>query len=379
MKKNNDNYFENRNEKNILKTREILNDIPDFAKEFFVGIQMRTSELTRLNYAYDMRIFFDYLSKIKLKCKLLPTEITLAQLNELSALDIELYMEHLSNYKFNGKTYKCGENAKERKLSSLRSFFSYYYKKDKLRENVSSKVDLPKLHDKTIVRLEKNEIYDLLNEAETADNFSKMQKAFHKSTQKRDSALLTLFLGTGIRISECIGIDKDDIDFKNNSFIITRKGGNKSILYFSNEVASALVAYIDWLNNEVDSHTSFGNKIKDSNALFFSIQGKRICVRSVELLVKKYSAIITPLKKITPHKLRSTYGTELYRETQDIYVVADVLGHKDINTTKKHYAAMSDEIRKKASNAVKLHETVSANNILKNKATDLVDSEDKNK
>ena len=83
---------------------------------------------------------------------------------------------------------------------------------------------------------------------------------------------------------------------------------------------------------------------------------KRMNVRSVENLVKKYAKIVTPLKKITPHKLRSTYGTNLYRETGDIYLVADVLGHSDVNTTKKHYAALEDERRRSARNAVKLRE-----------------------
>lgn len=92
------------------------------------------------------------------------------------------------------------------------------------------------------------------------------------------------------------------------------------------------------------------------NALFLSLQKKRMNVRSVENLVKKYARIVTPLKKITPHKLRSTYGTNLYRETGDIYLVADVLGHSDVNTTKKHYAALEDERRRSARNAVKLRE-----------------------
>ena len=70
--------------------------------------------------------------------------------------------------------------------------------------------------------------------------------------------------------------------------------------------------------------------------------------------MKKYARQVTPNKKITPHKLRSTYGTALYKETGDIYLVADVLGHKDVNTTKKHYAAIEDERRRKARNAVKL-------------------------
>ena len=89
-------------------------------------------------------------------------------------------------------------------------------------------------------------------------------------------------------------------------------------------------------------------------ALFVSLQNKRMGVRTVEKLVKKYASYATPLKHITPHKLRSTYGTNLYRETNDIYVVASVLGHKDVNTTRKHYAAMTEDIRREAATKVKL-------------------------
>ena len=96
--------------------------------------------------------------------------------------------------------------------------------------------------------------------------------------------------------------------------------------------------------------------MKDDDALFLSLQGKRINIRTVENLVKKYATIAAPLKKITPHKLRSTFGTTLYRETKDIYVVADILGHRDVNTTKKHYAAISDEIRRNSANLIKLRQ-----------------------
>ena len=78
-------------------------------------------------------------------------------------------------------------------------------------------------------------------------------------------------------------------------------------------------------------------------------------MRAVENLVKKYARIVSPLKKITPHKLRSTYGTALYRETGDIYIVADVLGHRDVNTTRKHYAAITEDHRRSVADAVKLH------------------------
>ena len=88
--------------------------------------------------------------------------------------------------------------------------------------------------------------------------------------------------------------------------------------------------------------------------MFLSLQDRRISTRTVQELVKKYARIVSPLKKITPHKLRSTFGTRLYKKTGDIYVVADCLGHKDVNTTKKHYAAITEDIRKKAAQAISL-------------------------
>jgi site-specific recombinase XerD len=162
-------------------------------------------------------------------------------------------------------------------------------------------------------------------------------------------ALLTLLLGTGIRVSECVGLDLNDIDFKNGGIRIHRKGGKEVTVYFGTEVEDALLDYLEERNQMIAEEGS-------ENALFLSMQKKRIAVRSVENLVKKYSRMVTPLKKITPHKLRSTYGTSLYKETGDIYLVADVLGHSDVNTTKKHYAALEDERRRSARNKVKLRE-----------------------
>lgn len=120
-------------------------------------------------------------------------------------------------------------------------------------------------------------------------------------------------------------------------------------VYFGEEVEDALK---DYLKEREQIIPEKGHE----DALFLSLQRKRMSVRSVENLVKKYSRIVTPLKKITPHKLRSTYGTNLYRETGDIYLVADVLGHSDVNTTKKHYAALEDERRRSARNKVRLRE-----------------------
>ncbi|MGI6004428.1 MAG: tyrosine-type recombinase/integrase, partial [Christensenellales bacterium] len=89
---------------------------------------------------------------------------------------------------------------------------------------------------------------------------------------------------------------------------------------------------------------------------FLSLQKRRISVRAVQELVKKYASIAAPLKKISPHKLRSTYGTALYQQTGDIYLVADVLGHRDVNTTRKHYAAMNEDKRRLAARAITLRD-----------------------
>jgi len=226
--------------------------------------------------------------------------------------------------------------------------FKYFYKSGDLESNVASLVDLPKLHEKAIIRLDVDEVARLLDGVESGEGLSDKQKQFHELTKSRDLAMLTLFLGTGIRISECVGLNCEDIDFRNMSIRITRKGGNQSVLYLSDEVAEALNEY-----NEIRPTLKGAD---DSPAFFLSIQGKRISTRAVQNLVKKYSSIITPLKHITPHKLRSTYGTSLYQETGDIYLVADVLGHKDVNTTRRHYAAQAEENRRLAAKSIKLRE-----------------------
>lgn len=338
------NYFQDRDRSNIEKLSRYMESLPKFCFNYFLDLEPYTSTLSRLNYAMDLRVFFDFLARFKFVCK--PEELTLEQLNKVTADDISSYLSYLSYYTFNGKNYKNSEKGKARKLSSIRSLFKYLFNKEKLSSNVASKVSTPKIHQKDILRLEVDEVGKLINQAENPNLLTKQQQGFNKHTQERDVAMLTLFLGTGIRVSECVGLNVEDVDFDNNAFKVTRKGGNQVILYFSEEVKEAL---LKWL--EVREQKKLPPEEK---ALFISLQNRRITVRAVENLVKKYSRAVTPLKKISPHKLRSTYGTNLYRETGDIYIVADVLGHKDVNTTKKHYAAISEDKRRSVAEIVKL-------------------------
>lgn len=343
-------YYEDVNIKNELKLREMLKKMPAFCKQFFIGIEPRTSSRTRLAYAYDLDTFFDYLKQNNPLLKTVDvTSIPLSILNQITPQDIEEYLFYLKYYEKDGVAHANDERGIKRKLASLRTFYRYLYKNEMIENDPAIKVDMPKIHDKNIVRLDADEVALLLDVVESGENLTARQQIYHEKTKKRDLAILTLLLGTGIRVSECVGLNLDDVDFKNNGIKIHRKGGAEVIVYFGDEVRQALLGYIEE-RNQIEALDG------STNALFLSLKKSRINVRSVENLVKKYAKLVTSLKNITPHKLRSTYGTALYRETGDIYLVADVLGHKDVNTTKKHYAAIEDDRRRSAAKFVHLRE-----------------------
>ncbi len=344
------NYHDQVNIDNTERLRALLNKLPNFCRYFFRGIEPTTSSRTRIAYAYDLGVFFEFLKQTNPSLKNIEiTEIKLNILDQIKAIDIEEYLDFLTYYKSDDVERLNTEKGKKRKLVSLRSFYKYYYQKEMITTNPASLISVPKLHEKEIVRLEIDEVAKLLDEVESAGNMTKTQQKYHEKTKVRDLALMTLLLGTGIRVSECVGLDINDVDFDNNGIKIRRKGGYEVVVYFGEEVQEALLSYLEERKQIVPCEGH-------ANALFLSMQQKRLNVRSVENLVKKYASTVTKLKKITPHKLRSTYGTSLYRETGDIYLVADVLGHKDVNTTKKHYAAIEDSRRRSAANVVRLRE-----------------------
>ena len=338
---------------NTIRLRGVLNTMPDFARDYFRAIEPTTSTKTRISYAYDIRIFFQFLiSQNPSLAKIGIPNLNVSVLDQLKPIDIEEYMEYLKLYDSpnDQTTITNGERGLKRKISSLRSFYTYYYKRQAIETNPVQLVDMPKIHDKAIIRLDAGETAALLDYIEhCGDQLTGQRKAYYEKTKLRDLAIVTLLLGTGIRVSECVGLDVEDVDFKNNGIKVTRKGGNEMVVYFGPEVEKALKKYLEVRENitPLAGH---------EHALFYSTQRRRIGVQAIENLVKKYAREITTTKKITPHKLRSTYGTALYQETGDIYLVADVLGHKDVNTTKKHYAALDDARRRQAAKAVRLRE-----------------------
>ena len=344
-------YHEQEDIENTKRIRGILKELPPFCTDFFRGIEPRTSARTRLAYAYDLKTFFDFLKQAnpELKTKEL-RDFPLSILDEIKLMDLEEYMEYLKCYSTEKREDLMNtERGIMRKVSTVKSFYNYFYRTERIQNNPASLLQLPKIHEKEIIRLDVDEVARFLAEVEDGECLTEKQKAYHAKTKLRDLAMMTLLLGTGLRVSECVGLNINDVDFRNGGLRIHRKGGKEVIVYFGAEVEYALQDYLSEREHIVPEEGS-------EEALFLSMQRKRINVRSVEKMVKKYAQLVTPLKKITPHKLRSTYGTNLYRETGDIYLVADVLGHSDVNTTKKHYAALEDERRRSARNKVQLRE-----------------------
>lgn len=341
-------YHEQKTIEYTKKLRLLRKELPKFLDLYFRGIEQKTEPRTRIAYATDFKIFFEFICQNNPNYSNIPmNEIPLSILDQLTAQDIEEYLEYLRLYTDkSGNEITNDERGLRRKLSSIRSMFQYYHRNLLISKNPCLQVDNPKLHEKAIVRLDTDEISKLLDAVESGDKLTKKQKEVHEKNKKRDLALISLMLGTGIRVSECVGLDLQSIDFSNERIKIIRKGGYESYVYFGDEVKATLLSYLEErtkIDNIVPGH---------ENALFLSSRKQRLSVRSVEVLVKKYAQTVTTLKKITPHKLRSTYGTALYQKTNDIYLVATVLGHKDVNTTRKHYADLDEERKRMVRNTV---------------------------
>ena len=344
------------------RMKDLQRELPVSCTDYFRSISQTTSPLTRLAYAYDLRLFFQYLNLENMYFANSSTIILTGEdLSRITARDIFGFQEYLQQYVRITNSDEKDENADlsptlvqnyelgiMRKLSSIRSYFDYLFRNEIIPANVTSMVTLPKRHEKPILYLEPDEVQRLMDAVVSGEGLSDRQQKYLSLTQKRDIAILMVFLGTGIRVSELVGLDIDHLDFTQNAFMVTRKGGNQVILYYPDTVKETLENYL--MERETVPALP-GHEY----ALFLSLQRRRITSRAVENLVKKYAQIAAPLKKrISPHKLRSTFGTTLYQQTGDIYLVSDALGHADVNTTKRHYAALKDSKRREAAQKITL-------------------------
>lgn len=318
------------------KFKDLEHRLPTYVHPYLESMVIDYQINTLIAYARDLITFFEYLQEMNptlkdVKINQIPEDV----LKALTPQDIIEYRNYLAS---NNGIYEHSNQASsiERRMAPLRGFFADACDNHILNNNptlLQNNHRRKRKEKKEITYMENNEVKNFLYIVENSLVSSPKQQKFCQKTQLRDTAIMVLLLNTGIRVSECVGIDMEDINFEDNSIKIVRKGGFESTIYFNGYVAHALQDYID---NERIKYISSN----DEKALFLSSQKKRMAIRSIQAMVKKYATEAVPGKNLSPHKMRSTYGTALYEQTGDIRLVADVLGHEDVTTTAKHYAAM---------------------------------------
>lgn len=342
-------FYKDKKKAQTIRLRELLIQLPPCAVDYIHSKEVTSQVSTLVQYSYDLITFFTFMKDQNPVFRNKdPKEISVDLISKISLEDILEYQRYLELNVDRNHYHENGKKAIARKMSPLRGMFKFLLVYKKIKENPMELVPLPRLKkDKNIIRMNAAEVQSMMNTAEYgAGTMSDRQRKFAEKTKFRDVAILTLMLNTGIRVSECNGLDLNDVDLNANTLTIVRKGGAQDLLYFGDLVHDAISDYLELERK--------GIQVREGHekAMFLSLQGKRISVDAIENLVKKYAKIAVPNKKITPHKLRSTYGTALYRETGDIRLVADVLGHENINTTIDYYAAIEDEHKRQARNAV---------------------------
>ena len=326
------------------KLKGLKQELPGYTYEFLDEKAQRNPN-TAVSYAYDLRTFLIYLQEFCPAAKEYDTkDIPLEILNNLSFQDINEYQKYLSAKDIDivGKNNLQNDiSGIARRMSALRTFYKYLCEHDYITNDATAGAIRQRRNsdDHVITRLTADEVDLLLNRVKNGNLGDKHQQKMRQNTRYRDYAVLTLLLRTGIRVSECVSLDINDFNFEEKSMRVVRKGKKEQMLYFDEQTKEALLDYIDF---ERPSYTDSD----DEPALFLSSRKRRLSVRSIQDMVSKYSEATLINKKVSPHKMRSTYGTALYNKTGDIRLVADVLGPKYINTTAKHYANIEEEHRR---------------------------------
>ena len=343
-------YFDERDIKTRAKIEEVKNKLPSFCSEYAISIlSAGCSSLTAYNYLVDLTVFFEYLADSFNKQ---PSEIEIKDLETLKAKDISSFLDYQRlgrGREMNGKMVesKSGIKAIARKLSSIKSLFRYLFNNEMIASNVTTRIPTPKIsmEDHSIKRLNKEETKVFLDAPNNKTAFGQQHNHYLENTAERDKAIISLFLATGIRVSELVGLDVLDVNLASLTIDVRRKGGKLERLYFAEDLAKVLEIWV--------AKRESLNLPKNETAFFISLQRKRMSVSSVEKMIGKYAEVLLG-KKLSPHKLRATYGTELYKATGDIYQVATALGHSSVDTTKKHYADTDEQKKREIAGKVRI-------------------------
>lgn len=328
--------------------RKHLARLPDFVFEF-IDTYSDESVKTQNGYCTDIKIFLEYLRRFKFRSIESLEEFTERDMEKVTLRDLNGFKSYLREYEseytdFNGNTVtRLRRNTPygiNRKLSAVRGLFSFLYKNDMISQNITDKVDFTKIHQKIKKPLTTQETVSLLDVIYNGERYYKGRDLTeYQKRKQRDIALFTAYLGTGCRVSELINLDVKDVCFDTSSFIVTRKGGDEQEIFMSATVQDEMYAYMRERTEKDDSK---------EGPLFLSRLGKRMTVQGVEKTLKKYCATvgIFDSDKARPHALRRTFACTMIAEGVDIKMVAELMGHKNIEVTHKYYAQYAGEKRK---------------------------------
>ena len=330
--------------------REYTDQLPDFVTEYLIEYYTGESVNTQIGYAIDIRVFFNYLKAEVLKKVDDIKNITTKDIDNLKVTDLIRFKSYLREYeqethtvtgKIIKRTYRNSAYGINRKMSAVRGMFIYLYKTEQIKENITDKVDFAKLHQKIKKRLTSQETCDLLDVIYNGEKYYEGRLLTeYKKRKARDTAIFTTYLGTGIRVSELINLNIEDLDLDTNSFIVTRKGGDQQEIFMPQQVKETISEYLE-------QEKSLRETI-EKGPLFLSRNGKRFTTAGIEKLLKNYcrTVSITNPDKTRPHALRRTFACQLLEDGVDIKMVAELLGHKNIEVTHKYYAQYNAKARK---------------------------------
>lgn len=330
VKKENDIY---------IQCESIEKELPKFLRGYFAYLKGNVLPMTRLAYLHDIKFFFNYLMEETdlTRAKDL-TQITAEDLNGVQAVDVNMFIDYCRKYKVETKNavymYENANKTLARKKSSVSVLFKYLYRDGLIEKNITDGFDpirVPKTGEKEIKALQDDEVMIMLDAVTSGTGLTAHERSYWEKTRLRDKAILILFLTYGLRLSELQQLNVSSFNFSRGEFKIYRKRGKESIMPLNISATEVVRDYID-------RERPHEEKIQDghTDALFLSLQGRRMTERQIRDLVKKYTSIALNTSRkagYSPHKLRATAATSLIGRGNSIYDVAALLDHEQVTTT----------------------------------------------
>ena len=322
----------------MMECEAIERELPSFLRSYFIYLKGNVLPMTRRAYLHDIRFFFEYLiSQTDLTRAKEPKNIKLSEIAKVRAVDVNLFIDYCRNYvKEDGDTAYIIENNNKtlaRKKSSVSVMFKALYRDELIPKNITDGFDpikVPKPGEREIKALQDDEVMIMLDAVSTGNGLTDRERIYWEKTKLRDKAILVVFLTYGLRLSELQQLNVSSFNFHRGEFKIYRKRGKESVMPLNDSVTMVIHDYID--NERPQEGIPEGNE----DALFLSLQKKRMTERQIRQLVKKYTSIGMHVSRdsgYSPHKLRATTATSLIGRGNSIFDVAALLDHEQVTTT----------------------------------------------